>query len=122
MNSWQASEPLTEPATQNEAARQRAGAGATTSIATGAPLTRAEIWLRRLGLIVFILVCLEVGMLLLIAPWTHLWSDNALLLRSLPLRAFAMHAFVRGAVSGLGLINLWMGIWEGVHYQEPKAG
>jgi hypothetical protein len=79
-----------------------------------------ELWARRTGLILYILICLEVGMVLLILPWTAVWSNNGLLLRHLALRAIAMRGFVRGAVSGLGLINLWLAIWEGVHYQENK--
>lgn len=77
-----------------------------------------ELWGRRTGLVLYILICLEVGMLLLVVPWTRVWSNNGFLLRHLALRAWAMQGFVRGAISGLGLVNLWLGIWEGVHYQE----
>jgi hypothetical protein len=29
--------------------------------------------------------------------------------------------FVRGAISGIGIIDLWIGIWEAVHYRDPVA-
>jgi hypothetical protein len=28
--------------------------------------------------------------------------------------------FVRGIVSGLGVIDIFIGIWEAVNYREPK--
>jgi hypothetical protein len=83
-------------------------------------LSPKALWLRRLTLALFVVVCVEVGLLLIVFPWTHVWTDNALLIRNVTLRSLAMHGFVRGLVTGLGLINVWMGIWEAVHYREPK--
>jgi len=28
---------------------------------------------------------------------------------------------VRGAFSGLGVIDIWLGIWEVVRYREPRS-
>lgn len=81
---------------------------------------RKAVWLRRLGMALFVVVCVEVGIFLVVIPWTHVWTDNSLLIRNLTMRSLAMHNFVRGLVTGLGLINVWMGIWEAVHYREPK--
>jgi hypothetical protein len=85
------------------------------------PPSRAELWFRRLTLALFVVVCVEVGMVLVVLPWTHAWTDNSLLISNLTLRSLALQNFVRGLVSGLGLINVWMGIWEAVHYREPKG-
>jgi hypothetical protein len=82
--------------------------------------SRKALWLRRLTMALFVVVCVEVGIFLVVIPWTHIWTDNSLLIRNLTLRSLAMHNFVRGLVTGLGLINVWMGIWEAVHYREPK--
>jgi hypothetical protein len=82
--------------------------------------SRKGLWLRRLTLALFVVVCVEVGIFLVVIPWTHVWTDNSLLIRNLTVRSLAMHNFVRGLVTGLGLINVWMGIWEAVHYREPK--
>jgi hypothetical protein len=30
--------------------------------------------------------------------------------------------FIRGLVSGIGLVDVWMGIWEAAKYKEPKRG
>lgn len=84
-------------------------------------LTSGQLWARRLGLLVFVLICLELGIALVILPWTHIWTDNNLLLNYPTLRFWAANTFVRGAFSGLGLIDLWLGIWEVARYREPKA-
>ena len=67
---------------------------------------------------IFVLVCVQMGIMLVILPWTRFWTDNTLLLRNLSLREFVLQDFVRGLVSGLGLVDIWIGIWEGVHYRE----
>jgi hypothetical protein len=87
---------------------------------TEAPITRGELWMRRLSLAVFVVLCVWVGLILVVLPWTHAWTDNGLLLRNLSLRSIASLNFVRGLVSGLGLINVWMGISEAVNYREPN--
>ncbi len=49
---------------------------------------------------------LLVGVVLVVAPWTSLWDGNWLL-QSLPgLRSLLLTGFARGAVTGLGLVNL----------------
>ena len=68
----------------------------------------------------FVALCIWAGLFLVVLPWTHIWTDNSLLIRNLTLRSLALQNFVRGVVSGLGIINVWMGIWEAVQYREPK--
>ena len=75
-------------------------------------------WLRRLWLVVFVLFCLEVGIILTVLPWTRLWTDNSLLISFPAVKEFLNHNFVRGLVSGLGLIDIWMGVAEAVTYRE----
>jgi hypothetical protein len=79
---------------------------------------RSALWLQRLWLVVFVLFCLEVGIILTVLPWTKLWTDNSLLLSYPALRDFLMLGFVRGVVSGLGLVDIWMGVAEAVTYHE----
>ena len=55
---------------------------------------------------------LEVGLVLLIAPWTTFWDRNFFVEATLLAEAFlTMHA-VRGSVSGVGLLNLGLGVIE----------
>ena len=83
---------------------------------------RPHLWLQRLWLVVFVLFCLEVGIILTVLPWTKLWTDNSLLLSYPATREFLEYGFVRGLVSGLGLIDIWMGVAEAVTYRESPRG
>lgn len=82
------------------------------------PYTLLELWLHRSTVIMFIFLCVIVGLLLIIIPWRPEWTDNHLLLTYPQLRAVVAHGFVRGLCSGLGVIDIWIGFWEAVHYQE----
>lgn len=84
--------------------------------------TSGQLWARRLGLLVFVLICLELGIALVVLPWTHIWTDNNLLLDYPTVRFWAANTFVRGAFSGLGLVDIWLGIWEVVRYRETRTG
>jgi len=75
-------------------------------------------WLQRVWLVVFVLFCLEIGILLTVLPWTSLWTSNSLMASFPPLKEFLSHNFVRGLVSGLGLVDIWMGVAEAVTYRE----
>ncbi len=74
----------------------------------------------RLLLCIEVIFYIELGMVLLVVPWHPFWQQNNLTLGHPALKHLVEHPFVRGAVSGLGLVNLWMGIWEAVHYREEK--
>ena len=82
------------------------------------PRSRAEIWLQRLKLTIEVIFFIELGMLLVVLPWTQLWSDNSMLVMHPAAQAVVNHGFVRGALTGLGLINIWIGVWDAVHYHE----
>ena len=58
-------------------------------------------------------------MLLAILPWTPVWNQNSFLVAYPGLRSVAQNNFVRGIATGLGLIDIWIGIWEAVHYRDP---
>lgn len=65
--------------------------------------------MRRLLLIAFFL---EVGFVLIVVPWSAYWDRNYFA-QALPLlHGFITNNFVRGAVSGLGVINVSAGISE----------
>jgi hypothetical protein len=71
-----------------------------------------------LWLIIRVLVFIQMGMMLLIFPWTPVWTENTLLGANLQLRAIVNNGFLRGAVSGLGLVNIWLGLADAVRYRE----
>jgi len=57
-----------------------------------------------------VLSSLLVGVVLLIAPWTTLWDTNYLLHPAL--RAVLLSSVTRGTVSGIGLVNIVLGVYE----------
>jgi hypothetical protein len=78
------------------------------------------VWLQRTFLVVYVLFCIELGLLLVVVPWTRIWTNNGLLVGSPALRHFLEQGFVRGAVSGLGLVDIWLGVLEAVRYRDRR--
>ena len=84
----------------------------------------------RLSVIFYIILCFEIGIVLTVLPWLHHgwfglsdWGSNYFLLLAAHktgygLQRFIASGWVRGAVSGIGIVNLAMGIWELVHYRQ----
>jgi hypothetical protein len=62
--------------------------------------------------LVFVALFLEVGFLLLVIPWSSFWDNNYFAQAVPAVRALITNNFVRGAVSGLGVINLYLGLAE----------
>jgi uncharacterized membrane protein YccC len=90
---------------------------------SAAPLVAPEpsagrIWARRIGVLLFVFLCATIGVMLMILPWRPDWSDNPLLMSYPTLRAVVGSGFVRGLATGLGVINVWIGFWEAIQYQE----
>jgi hypothetical protein len=78
------------------------------------------VWLQRLFLIVYVVFCIELGIVLIALPWSVLWTNNNLLVHWPAVRHFLQLGFVRGAISGIGFLDLWLGIYEAVHYKDRK--
>jgi hypothetical protein len=84
------------------------------------PPNRVEIWMHRISVLLFVLISAVAGVLLIILPWTPEWTDNYLLLSYPGLRMIVTNGFVRGLCSGLGLLDIWIGFWEALHYHEQQ--
>jgi len=84
-------------------------------------VTRGTVWLHRISLVVFVIFCIELGMLLAVLPWTPVWSNNGIVATHPLLKSILQGNFVRGVVTGCGFIDIWIGIWEAVHYKDPVA-
>ena len=83
----------------------------------------------KLTVIFFIVICLQAGVLLMLLPWISLgvlgdWGNNYLLAvvtekTGLPiLRQAVASNWVRGAVTGLGILNLFIAFWEIAHFKQ----
>ena len=60
----------------------------------------------------FALYCLEAGLFFTVVPWTRIWTMNSLLHDSTAIALVADNPFVRGFVSGIGLLHLLFGVRE----------
>jgi len=84
----------------------------------------------RLTVIFFIILCLLLGLYLILSPWDALfgpWADNYLLAfvadkSGMPAiqRAVASTWF-RGAVTGLGVLNIIIAVWEMISFNKTVA-
>lgn len=83
----------------------------------------------KLTVIFYIVLCLEAGVVLTLLPWLHPfgmgdWGDNYFLLYASRkigaegLQQAVSSGWVRGAVTGLGLLNLGMAFWEMAHFRR----
>ena len=69
-----------------------------------------------------LLSSLLVGLILVVAPWTGLWDANYILPPHPALRAVVLSAFTRGAVSGLGLVNILLALHEALQRVTAAPG
>ncbi|MGB8261694.1 MAG: hypothetical protein WCE75_15135 [Terracidiphilus sp.] len=80
---------------------------------------RIPRWLERSELFLRVLLRMYIGLAICYAPWSRLfWDQNPLFLRYPELSAFAAHGAVRGLVSGLGLLNLWIAFHDAVRHRD----
>jgi hypothetical protein len=80
--------------------------------------SRTFLWLHRANLFLGVMIHLYFGLFLFFVPWTQWWTLNRFLLYFAPVAHFSQQGAVRGLVSGLGLLNLWVGLSEAIHYRE----
>ncbi|HEV2137164.1 MAG TPA: hypothetical protein VGR47_23295 [Terracidiphilus sp.] len=80
---------------------------------------RIPRWLERLELVLRVMLRMYIGLFICYAPWSPMfWDQNPLFQQFPTLSAIAANGAVRGLVSGLGLLNLWIAFQDAVHYRE----
>lgn len=88
----------------------------------------------RLSVIFYIILCFEIGLFLTVLPWWPQgmwgisdWGNNYFLLYAARktgiqgLQAVVASGWVRGAVSGVGLLNLGIAFWEIFHFKQTVS-
>ncbi len=90
----------------------------TASIGCRRSRREGRLLIRRL---VYIAFFIEVGLLLIVLPWSSFWERNYFALGWPGIHAVITNNFVRGGVSGLGLVNLAAGFAELVRLLGPRA-
>lgn len=69
-------------------------------------------WYHMMTAVVFITFCLEIGLFLLIFPWTEYWDGNYFSGLLPQMKNYWGNLYIRGAVSGLGVANLYISLVE----------
>jgi hypothetical protein len=84
----------------------------------------------KLSVIFYIILCLEIGIVLTLLPWTPQgtlglsdWGNNYFLLYAARktgplLQTVVASGWMRGAVTGLGLLNIGIAFWEIFHFKQ----
>lgn len=113
-----------DPDVSSLASREPAGSEVTAPVSGQSqpvrpkPQSAVHLWTHRISFLMFVLISAIAGVLLVILPWTPEWTDNYLLLSYPGLRTIVSSAFFRGFCSGLGLLDIWVGFSEAIHYHE----
>ena len=84
-------------------------------------------WVHRLSSVLFVVFCFELGLFLLIYPWTDAWGQNYFSWLTAGhfhsvWHEFWNNAYFRGAVSGVGLVNVWIAVTEVFRMFARRAG
>jgi hypothetical protein len=69
-------------------------------------------WYHKMSAVLFITFCLEIGFFLTVFPWTEYWDNNFFSSWIPQWHQYWDNMYVRGAVSGLGVVNLYISLVE----------
>lgn len=70
----------------------------------------------RIGALVYLFYLFEAGLFLLLVPWSSLWEGNYFVAKLPAVRTLCLSPFTRGAVSGIGLLHLLVGVIDSVGF------
>lgn len=74
---------------------------------------RIPRWLVRVELVLRVMLKMYIGLAVCYAPWSPMfWDQNPLFLQFPTLGVIAANGAVRGLVSGLGLLTLWVAVQD----------
>jgi hypothetical protein len=77
---------------------------------TGVP--SQEPCMNRWLAILYVVICFEMGASLFLFPWVPIWSQNFFVGHYMWVYTIAQNYYVRGAISGLGLIDVFLAFHE----------
>jgi hypothetical protein len=80
---------------------------------------RIPRWLERAELFLRVVLRMYIGLAVCYAPWSHMfWDQNPIFLQFPTVAIFAANGAVRGIVSGLGLLNLWIAFQDALRQRD----
>lgn len=74
--------------------------------------SHARPWYSKVLALCFVIFCFEIGVFLLVFPWLDVWPSNGMASYIPWLRGVWRSAYFRGALSGLGIINIYISFVE----------
>jgi hypothetical protein len=74
--------------------------------------------INRLLSVIYIVFCFEVGIFLILFPWFTVWENNVIVHRYPLIKEVVLNGYVRGAITGLGISNLILGVLEVVQFRK----
>ncbi len=79
---------------------------------------RIPRWLERAELFLRVLLRMYIGLAVCYAPWSRMfWDQNPIFLQYPTLSIYAANGAVRGIISGLGLLNLWIAFHDAMRHR-----
>ena len=80
---------------------------------------RIPPWLERAELFLRVLLRMYIGLAICYVPWSRMfWDQNPLFVEFPTLGIYAASGMVRGLVSGLGLLNLWIAFHDAFRHWD----
>jgi hypothetical protein len=80
---------------------------------------RIPRWLERSELFLRVVLRMYIGVAVCYAPWSRLfWDQNPLFVQYPTLSIYAANGAVRGIISGLGLLNLWIAFHDAFRHRD----
>ncbi len=69
-------------------------------------------WYHKVFALLVAAIGFEVGLFLMVFPWMDIWPNNYFATMVPEWRRFWVNPYVRGAISGLGLVNVFIALSE----------
>jgi hypothetical protein len=86
---------------------------------TDRPPQRIPRWLVRTELYLRVLLRMYIGLAICYAPWSQLfWDQNPIFVQFPTLAIYAANGGVRGVISGLGLLNIWIAVQDAIRHRN----
>ena len=66
--------------------------------------------MNRVARVLLLLVWIEFGLTLVLLPWSDMWQSNYFVIQFPSLGTFLRSSYLRGAISGLGVMNVFFAL------------
>ena len=75
-------------------------------------------WYHKAGAVLMTVFCMAIGIILIVYPWTESWDHNYFATVVPEWRQYWENLYVRGAVSGLGVVNFYISLAEAIRLRR----